>query len=279
MTSFRPGISGISLLLALLAAVPAHGQMVKGTFRFGKVRFEPVDAMAYQGTISGDKPPVLIVALTSYKIERPLVLAAINPLDSLIAQTGEHGSVVLVLPESPDRCSVRGFLAESGQSIDLGSSSAKMSVSTATRIAGECATQKPGKFFDDEYEFRLSYDVPITAIAKPATLPVGGGEPGAQYLGLVKAIQAADWDVVHLHIREEELPESKNKPSDRNYFESLSLNYPKSATVTGGLLKGDRARLDIRGKNHDGGNFKGFVSMKKVGDNWRIVDQVLFHAE
>lgn len=242
-------------------------------FHFGKVRFEPVDALAYQ------QDSVTIVALTSYKIDRDGVLAAIDPVNALYAQAGERGSFVLVRVLAPDRCSVSGFLAETQQQLDLGSFTGQSKVSPAT-VTGNCATDKPQKMFDDEYDFNLSYDVPITAIPKPTALPAGGGEPGAQYVQLLKAIAAADWDVAHLHTADGELPDTKKKVSESNYFQNLALNYPKpSSTVTGGLMKGDRAQLDIKGTNHDGRNVTGVVAMKKVGSDWRVVDQQFFGTE
>ena len=254
--------------------------MVKGSFHFGKVRFEPVDAFAYQVDVNGEKAPATIVALTSFKIDRAAVLAAIDPVNAFYAQSGEKGNFMMVRIISPERCSVAGFLAEDQQQIDLGGFPAKNTVSTSSRVAGECFTKQPEKSFNNEYDFRFSYDVPITAIPKPTTLPAGGGEPGSQYLSLLKAIQASDWDGAHLHVAEGELPDTKQKASQSNYFQNLSLNYPKaSATVTGGLMKGDRAQIDVAGSNHDGRKIKGVVALKKVGSNWRVVDQQFYGTE
>ncbi len=151
---------------------------------------------------------------------------------------------------------------------------------TATRAAGECFTSKPGKMFDDEYEFRLPYDVPLTTIPKPTTLSSGGGEPGTVYVALVNAIKAADWSAAHLHLRPDEVPQTKLKASEmREYFNGLALNYPKAATVTGGLLKGNRANLDIQGTNNEGKKIKGVVALKKTGGEWQVIDQNFYFAE
>ena len=276
MIQFRPGTF---LLLSLLVAAHATAGPIKNSFHFGHVRFEPVDVLAYQTEVSGEKAPVTIAVLTSFKIDRTAVMAAINPDNALYAQAeNDKGNVVWIWFLSPDRCNVKAFLAagDRPQNIDFGSFPAKTPSSTGSHIAGECFTQKPGKIFDDDYEFRLAYDTPITAIVKPTTLPAGGGEPGAQYLALVKAIRAADWDVAHHHVREGELPETRKKVAESNYFENLSMNYPKSATVTGGLMKGDRAHLDIRGTHHDGHKIEGVVALKKVGNDWRVVDQQFY---
>ena len=253
------------VVLAFLFAAPS-------SFRYASVQFTPVDSIAFDadGTV---------VALTSFKIDRPSVMAAINPVDSLVAQTQESGNVILIRPLPDDRCEVSAFLAATQQSLGLGKFAGKTTSSDAKRVAGECATSKPEKMFDDEYEFHLTYDVPITAIPKPSALPAGGGEPGAQYLALVKAIQSSDWSVAHLHTPEGALPDTREKTLQSNYFENLALNYPKSATITGGLVKGDRARIELTGLHHDGHKVRGTVAMKKVGANWRVTDQAFFGME
>jgi hypothetical protein len=60
--------------------------------------------------------------------------------------------------------------------------------------------------FDDEYEFKLTLRRPLTAIPKPTALGAGGGEPGAAYLALVKAIQAADFRTARRHLPDHQLP-------------------------------------------------------------------------
>ena len=54
------------------------------------------------------------------------------------------------------------------------------------------------------------------------------------------------------------------------------MNYPKTAKVTGGLMKGDRANVEIRGVNHDGRKIKGTVAMQKISGEWRVLDQSFY---
>jgi hypothetical protein len=134
--------------------------------------------------------------------------------------------------------------------------------------------------FDDVYDFNLSFDVPITPIPKPATLAAGGGEPGAAYSALVKAIQNTNWDVASLHLEEDSVRNGKPKASEmKEYFHGIGLNYPKQANVTGGRLKGDRALIEITGIDRDGKKIRGMVAMKKAGGNWRVVDQTMYFTE
>jgi hypothetical protein len=271
------------VILGASASPTLAAEMAKGKFRFGKVRFEPVDVLAYQQARNGGGPPVTIVALTNFRIDRPAVMAEIDTPSALVMQATrlETGVLLMVRILAPERCGLGGFLNETQQQIDLGESFPAKSVAlTASRVAGECLTKKPDKMFDDEYEFRLSYDVPMTIIPKPAKLPAGGGEAGIAYAALVKAIQAADWNGAHLRLREDEVPKSRPKAADMSdYFHGVALNYPKTVTVAGGLIKGDRANLEIRGIDHDGKKIKGVVAMRKISGGWRVIEQSLYFAE
>jgi hypothetical protein len=144
-------------------------------------------------------------------------------------------------------------------------------------VAGECFTTTPGKMFDDVYDFRLTYDQPLLAIPKPATLPAGGGEPGQSYAALVKAIQSADWNLAKVRLRKDEVPETPPKASAmKEYFHDVGLNYPKTVNITGGLIKGDRANVDIKGIDHDGKKIRGAVALKKIDGNWRVLEQSFY---
>ncbi|MHB0971598.1 MAG: nuclear transport factor 2 family protein, partial [Thermoanaerobaculia bacterium] len=176
------------------------------------------------------------------------------------------------------KCEVNAFLGESSQQLGLGSDfPASTSGSTASRAKGVCATKNPGKMFDDSYDFRLPFDVPLTAIPKPESLPSGGGEPGRALASLVKAIQENDFKTARLHLRTREVPGTPPPQSElKEFFDGLALNYPGSITVTGGLIKGDRATLEMKGTDREGKKLKGTFTMKKIAANWRVVEQYLY---
>jgi hypothetical protein len=135
--------------------------------------------------------------------------------------------------------------------------------------------------FDDAYDFSLVYDIPITAITPPTALAAGGGEPGAAYLALVKAIQARDFAVARRHLPAQQIPTSPPRGAAEleDYFHGLALNYPKTATVVGGLLKGGQARIEIEGVHYEGKKVKGPVTLRKTAGAWQVVDQTLHFAE
>jgi len=281
MTRLRTAGFAALLLLAGIRSFAADG--AKGTFHFGDIQFAPVDAFAYQDATSDPAKPLTIVLIANFPIDRPAVVNAINTPGALIEQAAnaKGGAFVLLRVVSAERCGVYAFLNQAQRQIDLSNSFAAKSVKvTPTRVAGECATTKPEKMFDDTYDFHLSYDVPLTAIPKPTTLTAGGGEPGAVYKVLVKAIQAADWNAAHLLLPPDQVPETKPKASEmKDYFHGLGLNYPKTVNVAGGLLKGDRAAIDISGTNNEDKKIKGTVAMKKTASGWQVIDQNFYFTD
>jgi hypothetical protein len=257
-------------------ALGVSADEIKGTFQFGKTRFTPSDALAYQ--VEGQEPgqPVTIVILTDFKIDRAMALAAIDTAGGIMGQifTQQKGNAVFVSLGAEGKCGVSGFFG-GYQSVGLGEGfTATTKTATPSRVTGSCATDKPGKMFDDAYEFRLSYDVPVTAIPKPTAVGAGGGEAGAAYLALVKAIQAADYPTASRHLPDHQLPAKAPAAAEAaDYFHGLALNYPKTAKVTGALVKGDLARVDVEGVHYEGRKIKGPVSMKKTDGVWRVLDQ------
>jgi hypothetical protein len=192
--SMLPALAMMALALSASPALAANEG--KGSFHFGKVRFQPVDALAYQVDGKEAGKPLTIIVLSDFKIDRPAVMEAIDTGGALLAQVlgREAGNFVMVRLSAPNRCGLAAFLGKGEQQIDLGDSFSAKGTTSAARVAGECSTSEPGKMFDDAYDFKLPYDVPLTAIPKPTPLPAGGGEPGHALVALIKAIQAADWN-------------------------------------------------------------------------------------
>jgi hypothetical protein len=65
----------------------------------------------------------------------------------------------------------------------------------------------------------------------------------------------------------------------KEYFHGLVLNYPKTVKVLGGLQKGDRANIEIRGTNNEDKKITGTVAMKKVASGWQVIDQSFYFSE
>jgi len=267
-----------TLSLALSLARPG----LASTFHYGAVKFQPTDTIAFNVDSGEAGKPLTIVAMTDFKIDRADVLAAIDPASSLVQQAGNGpGNVVFVRLPKPGKCGIAGYLGKNANQFDLGDNFAAKSTAAAGRVAGNCATTTPGKIFDDAYDFNLSYDAPMTDIPKPVKLPAGGGEPGAAYSALVKALQAQTWDVASAHVEAASVSLGKPKTAAdmKEWFHAIGLNYPKQAAISGGQMKGDRALLEFTGKDREDKKIKGVVAMKKDGANWRVVDQSMYFTE
>ncbi len=269
-------------VLGLAAGAGARADEIKGTFHFGKTRFTPTDALAFQAEGKEPGKPMTVVVLTDFKIDRAAALAAIDTAGGVMGQIflQQSGNAVFVTLATPGQCGVAGFF-EGSRSVGLGEGfTATTKTAAASRAAGSCATDKPGKMFDDAYEFNLTYDVPLTAIPKPTALGAGGGNPGAAYLALVVAIQAEDFPTARRHLPDHQLPAKAPAAAEaKDYFHGLALNYPKTAKVTGALVKADLARLEVEGVDNEGRKIKGGVSVQKTAGVWRVVDQAYSYAE
>jgi len=213
------------------------------------------------------------VAVTDFKLDRQAVLDAIDPASGVMEQVNDGRNVVFLRLSSATACGVYAYLSGTAQSMDLGNSfPAHPRTATASRVAGDCGTTAPQKSFDVTYEFKLAYDLPVTPVPPATALPAGGGEPGAGFVALVKAIAAHDVKTALAHVPAGETPSTP----DANWLDGLALNYPKQATVKDGLAKGARARFEIAGLDHDGKKIKGTVDMRKEQASWRVHGLSLF---
>ncbi len=275
-------------LTSVLAAATAFGAgAAKPGFHLGDSRPQIVDAVAYQvdGAVyaeAGGKPgkPVTVVAMADFKIDRQDLIDALNTPNALLAQAQKlgKGNVLLVAMTRPDRCDVTALLQMGEKQFGLIAEPLPVK-ETATHVKGGCHTTSPQKLFDNSYDFELPYDLDLTVIPPPAKLAAGGGEPGKALVDVVKAIQAKDWKVARLHLRDEEIARNPKPAEQKSFFEGMALNYPKTAQVTGGLIKGDHATVEIVGTDREDHKIRGTFTMKKVGADWRVVDQELYTME
>lgn len=281
----RSALVALTSCLVSLTALGSDG--AKPSFHFGGSRPEITDAVAYQvdGAAykeAGAQPdkPVTVVAMADFKIDRQDLIGALNTPNALLAQAQKlgKGNVLLVAVTRPDRCDVTALLQMGERQIGLIAKPLPVK-ETATHVKGGCHTTSPQKLFDDSYDFDLPYDLDLTVIPPPAKLATGGGEPGKALVDVVKAIQAKDWKVARLHLRDEEIARNPKPAEQKAFFEGMALNYPKTATVTGGLIKGDHASVDMVGTDREDHKIRGTFTMKRVGTDWRVVDQELYNMQ
>lgn len=254
----------------------------KAEFRFNEGKINLTDSMAYLQDEGDPAKPVTVVVFTDFTLNHQAVIDAIDPRTDLHDQTRQNkGNTVILTLFPPDRGGISAFLSETSQwrkqRLGLGFDfPVKMEAMDTSHVAGVCFTNKPGKMFDDTYEFRLSFDLPVTSIAKPSLLGPGGGEPGKALQALFQSIPAKDWDVASLHLPKDFLPSEKPEELD-SFFRGLEINFPSEAIITEGQIKGNRARLEIKGKNHEGKKIKGRFDLNKEQEGWRIKKFALFY--
>lgn len=263
---------------ALMASTAIGGE--KGVFQFGAVRLEPVDSVAWKVDAKEEQKAFTAIAIADFAIDRAELSAAIDSVNALYMQVNrqEHGNFVIVKLFPPKHCGIFAYLTseERPQQIELRNDfAATIETARDSRVAGVC--QGKGEMFDDAYEFRLPFDLVPTPIAAPGALPAGGGEPGRALVALAKAIETQNFTEARRHLPTEQMPQDGSPPVDMKfYFEGLALNYPKVIVPTGGLLKKDRAQVEIKGTSYDGTKLNGVYLMQKFGDDWRIVAQSLY---
>jgi hypothetical protein len=273
----------ILLVLIVAALVPTLvAAQQRGFFHYGDVRFVPTDIVAWQAEASGEEPAHTVVAFTDFTVDRKQLVAAIDTVTDLQMQVyaRESGNFVIARLLAPDRCGIVAYLTsgERPQQISLSSDFPATFKTVSSRVAGSCRTDGKRNFGEDKYEFRLPFDVAITAIPKPQPLPKDGGEPGRALVALSKAIEKKDFAVARRHLHLDEMPRNGAAPSDMKlYFEGLALNHPKSVKTTGGLIKGDRAQVEVKGVSAEGSNLRGIYLMEKRDGAWRITAKSLYH--
>lgn len=269
-----------TICLFVHTATGFSGQ-AKAEFRFNEEQIKLIDSMAYLQDEGDPAKPITVVVFTDFALDHQAVVDEIDPLTGLYDQTMlNKGNTVILSLVSQEQGGISAFLSETSQRrkqrLGLGFDfPVKMETIDTSRVAGVCFTNQPKKMFDDTYEFRLSFDLPVTPTAKPSLLGPGGGEPGKALQALFRSIPAKNWDVASLHLPKDFLP--SEKPEQLNsFFQGLEINFPSEATITEGQIKGNRARLKITGKDHEGKKIKGRFDLKEEQEGWRIKNFGLF---
>lgn len=113
-----------------------------------------------------------------------------------------------------------------------------------------------------------------TAAAAGKPLPAGGGEPGKVFMANHEAMKAGDVDGMLATVGADQaaqMRESQKNPEEFNgMIEMMKAFAPAEIAVTGGRDSGDRAELDLVGKNPDGSPTQGVARMVKEGGAWKV---------
>ena len=134
---------------------------------------------------------------------------------------------------------------------------------------------------DDKLKCDLQFDVAISGKGAPppapkpwgAALPAGGGEPGKVYLDMHRATLVSDIDTMLKLATKEKADKMREAQKDPDFPKMLAMVKafePAQVRILSGRIEGDRAELQIDGKETDGANLTGVVKLVREAGAWRV---------
>src|SRR5262245_48451823 len=163
-----------------------------------------------------------------------------------------------------------------------GTFKAELSTNTADKVAGRIFTPAPVKTRDG-----TSYSVDLTfsaIVAKPAAgtaLPAGGGEPGKALTAFLAAREKKDWPTFKAALAPsaaQRFVKSYNDDTENltDMLDTLNFWIPaRDVKITGGLLMGDAATIDVEGAMASGVKALSLVRLIKAASGWAFQDAAM----
>lgn len=237
----------------------------------------------------GQAEGTMIINGESVAIKHAYVQAQENPLEEgeqafLVTLTAEpvpyleidsyHGTSLQVLFASDGSSISRNlFVVTDTLQTSIGGLDFDAELSSAGPEEFRGRMRGSGEFFDDSYEIDLSFAARIPRpeeLGEP--LPAGGGAPGKAYLESVELLATGDLELIRSKMPAEKLQEldelqQELELSDTDVLEFLTMFQHTDLEVVGGLLAGDTAYLDVKGKS-EGEPATGRIKMKLAEGQW-----------
>lgn len=144
---------------------------------------------------------------------------------------------------------------------------------TSDRIAGTVSVPK-NDFFDNVYEYAVTFDAAVTPKPKPAPpagkpLPPGGGDPAKAYHEYRKAMKSGDLAALRKAIVPE-MAKKMDEPDFKEMFPLMQELQPKDVKITGGAVDGDTATLTAETKDAGNELTYGTIAMVREGGRWLL---------
>jgi hypothetical protein len=273
----------LTLLLALpaLAAAPkpAAKAPAKGGsfFRLDKHKSTFSHACGFRVKDGARGEIQRIVILSSVPVDCAAADAELDPKKELegaiVAKNGAYASLTV----SADGQRIEGgwVSTEPSDAFSFGGQGViEIQKSDDSRLEGRYYTPHPEPFFDKTFEFDLPFAVDLLSGSLSGTpLPKGGGEPGKIYEAYRKAVAKDDEAGLKKVVTKEraaQLEEWASGGAFKEVFQGQKTLELKTGTVTGGLLKENRAILDVEGKNYDGTKVRGQVFLLREDGAWKV---------
>ena len=273
------GILAVSLTFPLASFAAKPAPKPKGPFfRLDKITSTFAHACGFR-VASPEKgaPPRRMVILSSVPVDCAAADLDFDPVKAVEAEVeAKKGAYVsLHLQTDPERADGNWRSIEPSDGFSFGGQGKlTFALNDDRRVEGRYSTEKPEPFFDKTYEFDLPFAVDLLAGSLSGTpLPKGGGEPGKAYQAYMKAVAKKDAAALQKAVhgpRAQEIAEQVKAGIWAEVFEvTRSLEF-ETATISGGLIRGDRAALEIEGKSFDGDKFRGRVFLVQENGAWKV---------
>lgn len=264
---------GMVLVSSLLALPLLAAGTVDGTFTANGKKVKLTHAYAAPKENPFDKKKTDIVVLIT---DREMPPEAVHDDFALMrAQEGVNGLTIQI---TADKSIISGQVFSPNfkkmtQFSGVGMQKLEVTAMTANRIAGKVSVPKDD-FFDNIYEYSVTFDVPVTAKPKPAALKgtplaAGGGEPGAAYEKYRKAMKSGDLAALRKALAAE-MVKQMDAPDFKEMFPMIQAMQPKTVKIVSGAIDGDTATLKAEAKDSANELSYGTVTMVKEGGAWKM---------
>jgi hypothetical protein len=269
------------LRVALLALLPSLAMANAwagggGHFRLGENRIDAKYAIAVASDEGHGDAPRVLVYLGDFPLDAGKVAAAFDPEDEVRAELGDRagGYVRVCINADGAECGMFFNRRQPDDSFNTsGYGTFELKRHDDDRVAGNWALKEPESFFDQTYDFDLSFDVAVTPLPG-APLPADGGEPGAAYREWLAALAKGDVSALRRLGGSEyayRFPED-DASQVKESIKDLRDGTPLQAKILRGLVDGDRAVLWVEGGDRDDILRAGRVRMQREEGAWRFVE-------
>ena len=267
-------------LVALTATVTsAASGKATGYFRLDKVRSTFTSACAFRlPDPSGKSPGITHVLLSDKALDCDAADRTFDPVDAAKKQVEAQkpAFVTFTLPAGTVVDRIDGGWnstdPEDGFSFG-GQGKVAIKANTDQRAQGRYFLDKPSDFFDKTFQFDFTWDTAVLSGAMSGTpIPAGGGEIGAAYRKYLAAIVKGDLAAVRASVGAEkaaDVPPLKGADA-KKLVELMQIFELKTATITGGVQRGDEAALLVTGVGFDKLPSEGRVIMRREGGVWKV---------
>ena len=278
-------------ILALASATPVSAQTASGTFKAdpGNFAISPKVAAAYvvRDQFNPRSKEVEII-LSSAPVNVAKAVADLSPHTTIINDPAlKDANYVLLWIKSDGKVSMNATFSKSmtqylERTDSGGTFKADLTTNTADKVAGRIYTTAPVKTRDGAtYGVDLTFSAPVTKAAGGTALAAGGGEPGKALTAFFAARDKKDWPALKAALSPsatQRFVKSYNDDKENltDMLDTLNFWMPaKDVKITGGMLMGETAVLDVEGTLASGVKALSLVRLIKTPSGWVFDDAVM----